>query len=691
MRPVSLDIRNRYRQRHPAFVRSWQARPVVASASADFEEMRRLRVSLVFLIFVIGFLALTTRAVYLTVFCHDDLTKEAEIRHNTAIELAKPRGEIIDRNGERLAITIDTDSIFVDPKFVKTPPETAHLLATILKLDEATVLQKLQSSRRYEWIKRKVPPEQIAVLDKTDPKLLLGVGRIKESERRYPFAGMAAAVLGFTNIDLLGLEGLEQKFDKTLAGEPGHIAAMKDAKGQTFYTEGVRTVGRQDGRTLRLTLDSKIQWFAETALDGVVEKHHPAATWALVMDVRTGEILAMANRPSFLPEQAGRSQPFDRRNHPTLDMYEPGSTMKPITVAIALEDGKVRLDEKIDCQGGSWSFGGHIIHDTHAHGALTPAEIIRVSSNIGAAKLALRVGNKGMFQGFRNFGFGQRTGVDFSVETTGQMRNYETWYPIDLATQGYGQGISVTSIQLLNAMATLGNGGRLMKPYLVSEVIAADGTVIQRNNPQIVRRVLSEKVAREVVQMMTLVTQEGGTGTQAALKDFLVAGKTGTAYKVDPRTGKYHPTKRVGSFVGLVPGEDPRLGIIVVVDEPAGTGYGGIVAAPAFREIAVRSLDYLGVFAARQKEENKLAAVLESHATRRLDAEVDDDPVLVTTEEDVMPNFLGLSMRMARKLADQLKLNVSLQGSGVAVRQDPAPGARLTEPRQVTVEFSPQG
>ncbi|MDP8225690.1 MAG: penicillin-binding protein [Candidatus Lernaella stagnicola] len=692
MDPTNHDSLLRYRRRRrPFWRRRRQVRPMRKKAPFDVEETQRVRAGWLLVFFIGAFAILGGRAFHLTVLQHDFLVKQAEAGRLTAMPLTKPRGEILDRNGERLAGAIDVDSVFAHPHKVKHPEQAAEALSKILCMDRDKILAGLtRSERKFVWIKRKISAEQSDAIDQLDDEMLKGVHRVKESTRTYPRGNLAAQVLGFTNVDMVGLEGLEREYEDQLAGQSGEIIALRDAKGNVYLSEGVHIEGRTQGVNLKLTLDATIQWFAEQALDEIVKKHHPKGCWVIVTDVRSGKILAIANRPTYDPAAANISKPGDRRIRAVLDMYEPGSTMKPLTMAMALEDGKVDLNEKIHCGLGKYYYGGHTIHDEHNIGLASPATIIKESSNIGISKIAQRLGAKGLYNWLRRFGMGQRTGVDLPGESKGILRNYKDWYPIDIATHSYGQGISVTALQLLMATNALGNGGRLMLPYLVSEIIDADGKVLKRNNPQIVRRVVSEKVADDVLEMMRLVTTSGGTGTRAALGNFPVAGKTGTAYKVDPRTGKYHPTKRVGSFIGMVPGDAPVLGIIVVVDEPRGVGFGGVVAAPAFREIATRSLDYLGVFAVQKQEEQALAAKIAANMNRdEKQPRVDAARVASRNCKDgFVPDFLGLTMRKAQALAGRHSVTLELEGTGIAVRQSPSPGRSMSQARKVKLVFA---
>ncbi len=668
--------------------RRTQARAARPAKAFPWEESQRIRATVLVAAFMLAFVALLARAVDLTVIKHDELVNLANQMHGTQIKLTKPRGEILDRNGEPLAVRINAETVFAEPRRIKDPAAAAKLLAPVLSLDEAKLREKLTGQRAFVFVKRKISAAESAALKNL--ALPEGVGRVNESKRHYPQGRLAAATIGFTNIETKGQEGLELTYENVLAGQSGQMVGLRDAKGRVFFPDGVNVVGFKPGGTLRLTLDAKIQWFAEDALDGVVERLRPKAAWAIVMDVQTGEILAIANRPTFDPSAPGDVPADYRRNRAITDMYEPGSTFKPLTMVMALEEGKVDLNEHIFCENGLYHYMGSVIHDSRPHGSLTPAEIIQVSSNIGAAKLAQRIGKEKMYNWLVQFGFGKRTGIDLPGEAVGQLRHYKNWWPITTCTHAYGHGINVTTIQLLTAMCALGNGGRLMKPYVVAETIDGNGQVIERNNPDIQRRVVSLQVSDKVMAMMRLVTQPGGTATQAALKDFSVAGKTGTAYKVLEGIKTYHPDKRVSSFIGLVPGDHPRLGIIVVVDEPANKAPGGLAGAPAFKQIAERSLRHLNIYPDKTDEEDELKREIDRRLLVRNEA---PEPAATTprplTAQGLTPNFIGLTMRRALALASQNDIELMLDGSGVAIKQLPAPGQALPTNKSVQVEFAP--
>jgi len=670
--------------------RRLQAKHIQPEKPFNLDEARRVRVGTLLVLFIIGFFSLGCRAFYLTIIKHQELVNQAEKIHSLEIKLPRPRGDILDRHGEVLATTVTVDSVWVDPTLVKDPARTSKALADVLQIGEVDIYRKCRSDTQFEWIKRFITNEESAALAALAPESLAGVRLRKETKRIYPRGALAANLLGWTDIDIKGREGLEATYEQSLVGEAGHLVSIKDAKGTQYLFSDNQVVGRKDGQTLRLTLDLHIQWFVEEALDKMVREFKPKHAWAIVVDVRTGEILAMATRPTFDPSRPGESADLDRRNRAVLDQYEPGSTMKPLTMAMVLADGKVRLDELVDCEYGQWHYGGKTISDTHKLGNATPAQIIKYSSNIGIAKLAIRMTYQQYYESLRRFGFGQRTGIDLAAEAAGSLKFYKTWYPIDAATKAYGQGIAVTGLQMLMATAALGNGGRMMTPFVVLEQISPDGIGSRKNNPTIAGRAVSAKIAKEVLKMMVEVTEDGGTGTRAAVTGFPIAGKTGTAFHYHPRTGQPDPSRRVVSFVGLVPGDEPILGILVVADEPPGRTYGGTVAAPAFREIAEKTLDYLGVYSEQRQDEATLVSELEKNIVY---AAPENHGVTMDKRlfgADQAPDFRGLSIRAARSLAHRMTIDMTFEGSGVAIKQEPAPGQTLAENRQITGVFAPR-
>jgi cell division protein FtsI (penicillin-binding protein 3) len=656
----------------------------------------RLRMTAVFAVFLALLLLLAGRAFHLQYLQGARYRDLADDRQVSRTQLTHRRGPIYDRAGQELAVSMDADSVYAEPPKVTDPAATAKALARSLSLRETDVRAKLASTKHFAWIKRLAGDEEARALRGLG---LPGVGFIPESRRYYPLGGLAAQLLGFVGLDCLGLEGIERRFDTELRGTPGYLLGERDARGGVFFPAGVQYRDSVPGGSLTLTLDARIQFFAEEALDEAMAKTSARGAVALVMDPHTGEILAMASRPTFDPNRGGRASADARRNRAVTDAYEPGSTFKAFLMAAALEEGLPRpADAKVDCGNGSWRYGGATLHDTHPHGMLTLPEIVKVSSNIGAGKIAVQMGKETFYRRIRSFGFGETTGSDLVGEAGGISLPPSRWSKVGLVTQAFGQGIAVTPIQMLTAFNALVNGGLLMKPYLVRQLTGPGQEVLDAGESRIVRRVLSRANARRAAEILTLVTQAGGTGTQAAIPGFQVAGKTGTAEKVVPATqpgqrSYYDPVARVASFVGAVPAERPILSLLVVIDDPKGpenARYGGVCAAPVWRQIAVKSLAHLGVFA---DEPSKIAALARPLPVSEEPGPADPAPPIGPAPDysspSVMPDLAGLSMRTVMRIAQERALAITVVGTGRAVAQNPAAGTTLTDPRRVRVVFAP--
>jgi cell division protein FtsI (penicillin-binding protein 3) len=437
-------------------------------------------------------------------------------------------------------------------------------------------------------------------------------------------------------------------------------------------------------------LDKNIQYIAEKELTKAVTGSGARGGIAVVMEPQTGKVLAMANYPNFNPNSYNRYSPQCLRNRAIADSFEPGSTMKIFLIAGALEEKAISPNDSFNCEGGSYSIGGRTIHDTHKYGALKVSDILKYSSNIGAAKIGCRLGQQKLYSYLKSFGFGDRTGIELPGEVSGYLRERSQWYGIDLATISFGQGISVSAIQLASAVSAVANGGYLMRPYLIDRFSDDNGNILQQFSPQMRHRVISPQTAHTLAKMMEGVTDEGGTGVKADVEGYRVAGKTGTAQKVDPLTKSYSASKRTASFIGFVPVEQPRLTILVVVDEPKTSSYGGIVAAPAFSEIALQTLCYLKVPPGKTQKA-KPQSPITSNADQKIHSALiaDEGTFEVGNEGAVMPNFHGMSMRQVMRIMGKSDLNAKLIGSGRAVEQNPQPGQKIRPSDQVWVKFAP--
>jgi cell division protein FtsI (penicillin-binding protein 3) len=549
----------------------------------------RFRVGLL----AIGFFGLLTlglfRAIKLQVVDRQRLLELAEDQYVRRIEIPAKRGDIFDRRGVPLAQSAEVDSLWIDPALVPDLRQASRELARRLHLDPGELHRKLQHARRFAWIKRQAKPDEVR------GALALGIPGLavtKEPRRFYPQRELAAQILGMTGTDGAGLEGLELSFNDELSGQTSKLLSLRDAKGRNLLTEFDADQRQRRGASLQLTIDRQIQFVAEKALSRAVDESHAVAGMAVVLDPRTGELLAVANFPFFNPNAHSLAAAEAYRNRASLDSFEPGSTFKAFTVAAALEENAVRTNELIFCENGGWVIGHHTIHDTHPHGWLTPGKILQFSSNIGAAKIAQLLGRERLVAYAARFGFGQPVGLGLPGESKGSVP-----YPradLALATAAFGQGLSVTAIQLAAAYGAIANGGVLMKPFLVRKLVDPDGVVLFDNRPTPVRRAVSEGAARQVMTLLESVVQKEGTAPRARMEEFRVAGKTGTAQKPDP-VARGYSDKRIASFVGIVPADAPRAVILVVIDEPKTDVFGGLVAAPAFKDIAAAALPYLGI------------------------------------------------------------------------------------------------
>jgi len=539
----------------------------------------------IFLVLIVG------RAFQLQVLQSERLQSKAAGQYKKAFEDQSKRGTIYDRNHEELAASLDVTSICAYPREITSPTKVATALARVLKLDQARLLAKLRSDRYFTWIERHVNPEDVAAVKALG---LNGVGFRTESRRFYPHKSLAAQVVGFSGTDGTGLEGLEFYYNDVLKGQESKWTVLRDALGRGFATPASASEGKA-GLNLVLTIDKNIQYIAEEALFEGVNTFSAKSGIALVMAPGTGEILAMAHVPRFNPNAFNQYNRWSWRNRVITDSFEPGSTFKIFLVATALESGLCTPASKFYCEKGSYRVGRNVVHDIHPHDTLSLQDILKYSSNIGAAKVGEVVGSAYFYHKLLDFGFGGTFGVDASGETRGRLRPAEKWTAIDAVAVCFGQGVAVSVLQLGTALSAIANDGLLMKPHLVKEITGSRGRVVKTFQPTPLRRVISPENAWRVKRMMERTVEKGGTGVRAALNGYAVGGKTGTAQKVDPAVGGYAQDKHIASFIGFVPVESPEIVVVVVIDEPKKRHYGGVVSAPVFKRIAQETLRYLKV------------------------------------------------------------------------------------------------
>ena len=567
------------------------------------------------------------RVVDLQVVRGAELATRAERQHERLIPIEAERGTIFDRKGRILAMNSESPSIFAVPTAIENPKTISRRLAKTLGLKNADLVRRLSSDREFVWVKRHVTPAAAEAALKQGGE---GVAIVSESRRFYPKRSLMGHLIGFAGLDNQGLEGLELSYDRLLRGERGWLMVERDATGRIVIPKGPWPRHPSRGKDLQLTVDEVIQYTVERALDVALRETRAARAMAIMMEPNTGAILAMAVRPEFNPNHVADLEAGQWKNRVITDLYEPGSTVKPLVLAGAIEDGVVDLQELIDCEEGTMMVTARTrLRDHLPHGLLTPPEIIQVSSNIGAAKIGMRLGADRLHDWFSIFGLGRSTGIDLAGEVGGLLRPVSEWSGLSLTSLSIGQEMAITPLQLTVAYAALANGGWLVRPHLVDVVIEPDGTRLGPVTVGPITRIISSETAEKVRDILTLVIQPEGTGASAAIDGFRVAGKTGTAQKINPSTGRYDPALTVGSFIGFVPAETPAFVLLVVIDEPEGRGWGSVVAAPVFQKIASETLHYLGVMpqSAPEPSESAPVHVARSRSPRRaLDRIEQDQP-----------------------------------------------------------------
>ena len=526
-----------------------------------------------------SFGVLVGRSFYLQILNNDFLQEKGESRYRRDLEIPASRGRISDRNGDVLAISTPMKSVWAMPAEAKLTQDQVKQLGGLLEMDVKELNRKLGSDKSFVFLRRQLPPE---IGDRVAALRLPGIGLDKEYRRYYPTGEMTAHMVGFTGVDDKGLEGVELAFQSQLLGHPGSRSVIKDRRGQIVEDVGSIKPPR-DGRDIRLALDSKIQYLAYSQLKKAVQEFEAKAGGAIVLDVKTGEVLALTNWPTYNPNNRERLTGAQLRNRALTDTYEPGSVMKPFTAALALDEGKVRFDTVIDCAPGRMTIGTATISDSHRHGPLTVAQVIQKSSNVGMAKIAAQLPAKDMWEMFESLGFGRAPDLGFPGEVSGRLRPWKSWRPIEQATMAYGHGISVSLMQMAQAYTVFARDGDLIPLTL---------TKLDQGMP-LPRQVFREETVREMRAMLEMAVQDGGTAPKARIPGYRVAGKTGTAYKIE--NGQY-AKKYVASFVGFAPASDPRLIVAIMIDEPGGLQhYGGDVAGPVFASVMSGALRTLGV------------------------------------------------------------------------------------------------
>ena len=652
---------------------------------------QRTRTLIVAGIFAGAFLGLIGRLGYLQVVKHDEYLRLAEGQHAKSLALRPKRGPILDRNGQVLAVSSAAETLYALPGRVDDPARLARRLAPVLGEPAVEIARRLDTSKRYVYVKRRLPPAVVqAVRALNEPAL----GFIEESLRLYPNRELAAQVVGFEGAEGKGLGGIEQAWDAHLAGQEGRALVERDALGREVTGAPVILKAPRPGQGVVLTLDATLQYIAEKEVDAAWRRTRARAAMAVAMDPRTGEILALAIRPTFNPNAFATATDDERRNRAVTDPFEPGSTFKVILAAAALQEGVARPTDRFHGENGAITIASATIHDWKKYGWLTFTEVLQNSSNVGSIKVGLSLGKERYYKYITGFGFGTPTGVGLPGESRGQLRAPDRWSGLSLATMSIGQEISVTALQMVSAFAAVANGGRLMQPQIVRATLDGQGREVQGFEPKAIRQVIAPETARTLTGIMTRVVSDG-TGHNAAIAGFEVAGKTGTAQKMDPATRRYSRAPGVLSFVGFAPADDPRLAMLVMLDEPKNEKWGSEAAAPMFAAIGTEALRYLHapvksappvqiVRSEQGEPQPEARRATTKMVAERSEAGVSADPRPVSAESldardgpPAMPTVVGLSLRQAMHTLAPLDVRLEVLGRGVVSAQAPAAGAAL--------------
>jgi cell division protein FtsI (penicillin-binding protein 3) len=625
----------------------------------------------------------------------DAWRETAEKQRQRRMHIEPKRGTLFDRKGAPLAVSVEVPSVSADVvemlKGIEGEPQQQALLrdasvriGKALSLDPSELYEKFKSKRRFIWIKRRISGDEAgAIRELIDVRKQLrpvrGLAIDGEGHRYYPARELAGPLLGFVAPDGQGKDGVELALDEDLRGRVEEVKGLRDRGGRLLFSDSTTDEQALAGHDVELSIDEGIQFVAERELDAAQSTYETKGGSVVVIEPSTGDILALASTPGYNPNDYGDFEADSRRDRAVSDRFEPGSVMKVFTLATALAHGTLKPTEQIFCENGSYQVGPVTVHDTHVNDWLTPTQILAKSSNIGALKIGLSLGEAQLYAGFRRFGFGEPTNLPLPGEASGVLRpRGRPWFEVETANAAFGQGISVTAIQLAMGFAAIANGGKLMEPILVRRVMDARGNTVREASPHVRREAVPASVARMIAEMLTAVTEPGGTAVEAAVPGFRVAGKTATAQKVDPNTGKYSQDLFTASFVGFVPAEHPRLVIAVVLDEPMIGRYGGDLAGPVFRRVAEASLRYLGVppsggsKAPIAKEDDPARSVLLAMRPKQ-----DDSTALAPAGNGPptrVPDVTAMPARDAVKVLTNAGFVVRIVGSGRVARQSLAAG-----------------
>ena len=642
--------------------------------------------------------------------------EEAERQRQRRLHIVPKRGTIYDRNGSALAVSVEVPSASMDSvellrrvrrqQVPVVARDAANRIARALDLDPAVVERKILAKRRFTWLKRRITAEEASAIRALsrgeDGERIRGLIVEGEGRRYFPRRAVAGPLLGFVAPDGEGKDGIELALNKRLSGNVDQVRGLRDRSGKLIFADGMQDDRALAGHNIHLTIDQGIQFAAERELASIARTFEASGGSVIVVEPHTGEILAMASWPSYNPNDYAKSEMEERRDRGLSDLFEPGSTMKIFTLAAGLAEGSITATQKLYCEKGMMPVDNIIIRDTHPAEWLTVSQVLSLSSNICSAKIGLSLGGNRLYDALRRFGFGQTTGVPLPGEAAGILRpRGRPWVQVEIAAASFGQGISVTNLQLALATAALANGGQLMEPIIVKRATTATGEVLEEAVPRVRRRVVPRRVARALAEMMVGVTEGEGTGVEASIKGYRVAGKTATAQKTDPRTGRYSLDKYIASFVGFVPAKKPRIAIAVMLDEPMVEHAGGAVAAPLFRRVAQTCLETMGSTPRGTKavDLGKLAREPDPahavHAALR-ETKGGKPPVQefvastpVGSGQIRVPDMTGWPVRQAVRKMIEMGLKPEVRGTGLVSRQEPGPGSVVGKGESLVLVFEP--
>ncbi len=677
----------------------------------------RLRMGLLCGVLALGLGVVVSSGYRLTIIDGADWREMAENQRQRRLHVTPKRGTIYDRNGSALAVSVDVPSVSMDAYELlrgvspqqqpAVAREAANRIAAALSLDSAKVERKILKKRRFTWLKRRITREEAEAIrqlssSEQEGRRIRGLIVDGEGRRYYPRREMAGPLLGFVAPDGEGKDGFELAFNAELKGQVEQLRGLRDRNGRLIFSEGIEDERAFAGHDVHLTIDQGIQFVAERELMMAARTYEASGGSVVVVDPRTGEVLAMASWPGYNPNDYRLSDPAERRNRAVTDRFEPGSTMKIFTIAAGLQQKVIGPTDKMYCENGRMPVDNIVIRDTHPSEWLTISQVLAQSSNICSAKIGLSLGGQTLYEALRRFGFGQEAGVGVPGESSGVLRpRGRPWVQVETAAASFGQGISVSNLQLAMATAAIANGGKLLEPTLVKRITTASGEVVREAVPRVRRQAVKPRIAKTVAEMMVAVTEGHATGTAAAIEGFQVAGKTATAQKTDPKTGRYSLDKYIASFVGFVPAKDPVVAIAVTVDEPMVTHAGGEVAAPIFRRVAEMALKYhgltphgtkrvdIGELAQTADPANATYALLRQAQGKAPSVQESAGNVPLGQDQVRIPDMTGWPVRRAIKKSFELGVKPHVNGTGLVARQSPPPGAPLDKGAVLSLEFEP--